>query len=353
MRQARLAISIFSVWTVLLLPVQQADAQSASANANSSTNAAANASGKSVNAQGQAQASANAQANMDAAAKLAAEKKAAAEARAQAAAKAAAEKAAEKKADAQAKAEAQASAAAQKKAEAQAKAEAAAQANITMAKPSWQAVMDKLFGTPDNGLVDGKSAFQFRAEDVALTAEQGASFFSSSATSSADLASLIEAATALHGQVRMDGTIDGKPFELKLAGRELKIEGLTLTAAQREALSAELRGISALRETKINALVDGRASVIHIAGGQERLQLLGRERSESNGGAGERKVDVGSRADASGKVEIDRGAKIESSGRVENSGRIESGRIENSGRVENSGRIEVPEKPVRSILGGK
>jgi hypothetical protein len=309
MRQARLIISIFSVATLLILPVP-ADAQSASAGATSSTNASANTAGKSVNANGQAQASANGQANMDAAAKLAAEKKA----------------------QAQAKAEAQANVAAQKKAEAQAKAEAAAQANVNMAKPSWQAVLDKLFGTPDNGLVDGKSAFQFRAEDVSLTADQGAAFFSSSATSSTDLASLIEAAAAVHGQVRMDGMIDGKPFELKLAGRELKIEGLSLTAAQRESLSAELRGISGLREAKIDAIVDGRASVLHIAGGNERIQLL-RERPENGG---DRKVDLGSRVDGSGKVELDR-----------------PGRIESSGRVENSGRIEIPEKPVGSILGGR
>jgi hypothetical protein len=210
------------------------------------------------------------------------------------------------------------------------------QGTITLKDPSWQAVLDKLFGTPDNGLLDGKKAFEFRAEDVKLTTVQAAAFFGSSATSTTDLAALIEAAQSLHGQVRMDGTIDGKPFEFKLAGREIKIEGLTLTAAQREALGAELLGITGLHEAKINALVDGKATMIVIAGGKERISLVRGERPENARGDDKKKLDVPQkldiehRADIEHKVEIDRGVRADT-------------RIEHEGRL--GGVIEKPELP--------
>src|SRR6185503_14929670 len=81
---------------------------------------------------------------------------------------------------------------------------ATSQTDVKLDKPSWQVVLDKLFGTPDNGLLDGKKAFQFRAENLSLTADQATAFFASSSTSTQDLAALIEAAQALHGQVRME-----------------------------------------------------------------------------------------------------------------------------------------------------
>jgi len=202
-------------------------------------------------------------------------------------------------------------------------------------EPTWQAVLDKLFGTPDSGLLDGKKAFDFRAEDVKLTANQSASFFTSSTSSSANLAALIEAAQALHGQVRMEGTIEGKPFEFKLAGREIKIEGLNLTTAQREALATELRGISGLHEAKIDALVDGKATTTVIAGGKERVLLIGGERPENRSGDKEKldraqKLDIEHRADVEHRIEIDRGVRADT-------------RVEHEGRI--GGAIEKPELP--------
>jgi hypothetical protein len=206
---------------------------------------------------------------------------------------------------------------------------------VTLNEPSWQAVLDKLFGTPDNGLVDGTKSFQLRAEDVTLTAEQSAAFFNSSSTSSQDLAALIDAAIALKGQVRMDGTIDGKPFELKLAGRELKLDGLTLTTAQREALSAELLGISGLKQVKIDALVDGKQTMIVVAGGKERISLVRGERPVNGGSEKEKldrpaKIDLEHRADVKNRVEIDRGVRADT-------------RVEHEGRI--GGRVEKPELP--------
>lgn len=241
-------------------------------------------------------------------------------------------------ADAQAKAAAQAKEAAAKTAsQARAGAQATSQTDIKLDKPSWQAVLDKLFGTPDKGLLDGKTAFQFRAENLNLTAAQAAAFFaSSSASASTNLAALIEATEALHGQVRMDGTIDGKPFELKLAGREMKIEGISLTTAQRDALSAELRGISGLHEAKIDALVDGKVTMMVIAGGKERISLLGGERPESNHGNDKQKlerpqkVDIEHKVDVEHRVEVDHGVGADT-------------RVEHEGRI--GGVIEKPELP--------
>ena len=50
---------------------------------------------------------------------------------------------------------------------------------IDLKAPDWQTVLDRLFGTPDTGLLDGTRGFQFRAEDVTLTAAQADLFFKS------------------------------------------------------------------------------------------------------------------------------------------------------------------------------
>jgi hypothetical protein len=136
----------------------------------------------------------------------------------------------------------------------------------------WQTLLDEVFGTPiDDGLLDGTRAFQIRAQDLILTSDQA--LFFTDIDSPDSLSALIDAAIDRRGMIRMDGTIDGEPFELKLAGRELKIEGLTLTEEQRQALIAELSGISGLKEMKIQALVDGRMTVTKFQGGHEKLEI--------------------------------------------------------------------------------
>jgi hypothetical protein len=165
------------------------------------------------------------------------------------------------------------------RADVSASAQTDANPRINLKSPDWQTVLDRLFGTPDTGLIDGTRAFQFRAEDISLTAAQADLF--TSIDSPQNLPALIEAAEALHGSmIRLEGTIDGQPFELKLAGRELKIEGLTLTEAQREALIAELSGIEGLHEMKIEALVDGKMTVTKFQGGHEKFEILHRGRPE-------------------------------------------------------------------------
>jgi hypothetical protein len=180
---------------------------------------------------------------------------------------------------------------------------------INLEAPDWQTVLDRLFGTPDTGLIDGTRAFQLRAEDVTLTSAQADLF--TSIDSPQNLSTLIEAAIAVHGMIRLEGTIDGQPFELKLAGRELKIEGLTLTSAQREALIAELSGIEGLREMKIQALVDGQKTVTKFQGGHEKFEILHRgrpEHAQEHRGRGHE------------RIEIERPVRIEKPERIEHGG---------------------------------
>src|SRR5688572_6602227 len=187
--------------------------------------------------------------------------------------------------------------------------------NLELESPDWQTVMDSFFGTleaPDTGLLDGTRNFKFRAEDIALTSTQAELF--TSPDYEQNLAALIEAAVALHGNIRLEGTIDGEPFELKLAGRELKIQGLTLTSAQRESLVAELSGVSGLKEMKIQALVDGKTTITKYQGGHEKIEIRNAGRPEHAG-----KPE---------KVEIER-----------------HGRIEARERIERPARIEKPERP--------
>lgn len=204
--------------------------------------------------------------------------------------------------------------------------------NINLKAPEWQSVLDRLFGAPDNGLLDGTRSFRFQAEDITLTPEQSAAFFV--ADSPQSLSALIESVETLHGTVRLEGIIGDQPFELKIAGRELKLEGLTLTEAQRQALVNELKGISGLHEMKIQALVDGRMTVTKVEGHHEKLEIERRNHDKIDREDLEDRDERANRdrRDHVEKIEIERPEKPE---KVE---RVESGRID---RIE---RIEKPER---------
>jgi hypothetical protein len=131
---------------------------------------------------------------------------------------------------------------------------------------SFQQVLDRLFGTTANpGLLAGKERFELRATDVTLTAAQEQSFFVPTAANNSDFAALVTAAEQIKGsEVKIRGLVDGKPFDIKLEGKELKVEGLNLTQAQLDSLVNQLKGISGLREAKIESVVDGKPMVVKI-----------------------------------------------------------------------------------------
>ena len=151
--------------------------------------------------------------------------------------------------------------------------------HVNLEGPEWETVLDRLFGTPDSGgLLDGTRSFEFRAEGLSLTAEDFSAFLTSP-TSPATLAALTETTQALHGTVRLEGTIDGQSFELKIAGHELKLGGLTLTSDQLQALVAELKA-SGLHQMKIEALVDGEWTVAKVERSHEKLEIRGHEHED-------------------------------------------------------------------------
>ncbi len=200
----------------------------------------------------------------------------------------------------------------------------------------FQQVLNRLFGTAANpGLLGSNQRFELRAEDVTLTRQQEQSFFVPSSANTADIADLVAAAQQVRGKVKIEGLLDGAPFEFKLSGKELKLEGLDLTQAQLDSLVQQLKGISGLREAKIESLVNGRPTEIKIEnrGGivkvedRERHNLRGHEADEDQ----ERRVSNENRGPGRA-ASISRPEKIE---KLEKNEKIE--------RPEKVERIERPE----------
>jgi len=186
------------------------------------------------------------------------------------------------------------------------------QSDVKLDAPAFDALVDQLFGAPDGGLLDGTKSFQLHVKNLELTAVQSADFFS--ATSTENLATLIAGTETLHGVVHIQGEIDGEDFDLKISGRQLKLDGITLTAAQRDALIASLKEVDGLKQIKINAIVDGEKTTIRLQGNLLKSDVGGREAGRENGRRG-----------------LDRALEV---------------RNEHAERIEHLGRIERPEPGV-------
>jgi hypothetical protein len=158
------------------------------------------------------------------------------------------------------------------------------QSDVKLDAPTLDVVVDQLFGVPDGGLLDGTKSFQLHAKNMELTAEQAATFLSPA--SPENLAALVAGTETLHGVVHLQGEIDGEDFDLKISGRQLKLDGITLTAAQRDALVASLREIEGLKQIKINAIVDGEKTTIRLQGNLLKDDLEAREAGRENGRRG-------------------------------------------------------------------
>jgi len=162
---------------------------------------------------------------------------------------------------------------------------------IKLDGPTLDVVVNQLFGTPDGGLLDGTKSFQLQVKNLELTPEQASNFLST--TSPDNLTSLVAGTETLHGVVHLQGEIDGHAFELKISGSQLKLDGITLTAAQRDALIASLRDVDGLKEVKINAIVDGEKTTIRLQGNLLKSDLNPRETGHENGRKGlDRAVEV-------------------------------------------------------------
>jgi hypothetical protein len=184
------------------------------------------------------------------------------------------------------------------------------QSEVNLDAPAFDAVVDQLFGAPDGGLLDGTKSFQLHIKNVELTALQSADFFS--ATSTENLATLVAGTQTLHGVVHIQGEIDGEDFDLKVSGRQLKLDGITLTAAQLDALVASLKEVDGLKQIKITAVVDGEKTTIRLQGNLLKSDVGAQEARHENGRRG-----------------LDRALEV---------------RNEHAERIEHLGRIERPER---------
>lgn len=78
--------------------------------------------------------------------------------------------------------------------------------------------------------------------------------------------------------MRIEGLLDGTPFEFKLAGKEVKLEGLNLTQAEFTSLVSQLKTIPGLHEAKIESLVDGKERVVKLENKGGRMKVEDLER---------------------------------------------------------------------------
>jgi hypothetical protein len=148
----------------------------------------------------------------------------------------------------------------------------------------FQQVLDQLFGTPETaGLLSGEQPFVFHAEDIVLTPEEFESFFGSDPASTTSFAALVAGFEEMRGgNVMIEGSVEGSPFEFKIAGRQLKLEGINLTQAELDALVASLQSLPGLHEAKIEATVDGQPVDIHLQNRAGNLRIEDRVRHEED-----------------------------------------------------------------------
>jgi hypothetical protein len=197
------------------------------------------------------------------------------------------------------------------------------QQEVKLDAPTFDAVVDQLFGAPEGGLLDGTKSFQLHVKNMELTALQSADFFS--ATSTENLATLVTATETLHGVVHIQGEIEGQDFDLKISGHQLKLDGVALTAAQLDALVAGLKDVDGLKQIKITAMVDGEKTTIRLQGNLLKSDSEARATGRANGRQEDR--EIGRENERNG---LDRALEV---------------RNERADRVERLGRIERPERP--------
>jgi hypothetical protein len=151
--------------------------------------------------------------------------------------------------------------------------------DVKLENADFQVVLDQLFGsTTSDGLLQGAKHFDLRAENVVMTPEQADMFFIPSSTNPTDISDLITKAEAIKGaELKISGSIDGAPFDLKLSGKQVKAEGLVLTQAEFDALISQLQATTGLHEAKIEATVDGQLKVAKLENVAGRVKIENRD----------------------------------------------------------------------------
>jgi hypothetical protein len=222
--------------------------------------------------------------------------------------------------------------------------------DVKLEGSDFQVVLDQLFGSAtSDGLLQGTKRFDLRAENVVLTPQQADMFFVPSSTNPEDISDLIAKAEAIKGtELKISGSIDGAPFDLKLSGKEVKAEGLVLTQAEFDALISQLQATTGLHEAKIEANVDGQLKVAKLENIPGRVKIENRDfhgkdphpaphvEPLTDKSKSDARLSVTDRTDHPEKVEkVERPEKVE---KIERPEKIE--RVERPDKVD---RIERPE----------
>lgn len=202
-----------------------------------------------------------------------------------------------------------------------------------------QVVLDQLFGSKtSDGLLDGTKHFELHAENVVMTPEQADKFFVPSLTNPEDISDLILKAEGIKGsELKISGSLGGDSFEVKLSGKQVKIDGLVMTQAEFDRLVAELKATPGLHEAKLEATVDGERLVAKLQ------NVPGRVRIEHHGFTDEGPHPVPHTEPRADKSKSDaRLALADHEKRPDNAARPE--KIEKIERPEKVEKIERPEK---------
>jgi hypothetical protein len=198
-------------------------------------------------------------------------------------------------------------------------------------------VQDRLFGS--SGLLSQPTRAEVHVRGIVLTPEQEQAFFVR--TGSRDFAAVVAAVeqsrlrdVRLRGVVEVPttgGAVNRVAFEAKVAGREVKVEGLTLTQAQFDSLVSALQSVSGLREFKVEAVVDGKRVAAKFENGVLRTETKGERRGRDASRTTSDRSDRG-RSEATDRAvspeRVEKVEKVERPQRVERTERVQVERVD-------------------------
>jgi len=221
-------------------------------------------------------------------------------------------------------------------------------------------VKGELFGPPNTmgmGLLNGGAAFELQAQDIMVPK----GFFTSAMDfTNMDFVTLVQKVQSLPTgtEVKLQGTVDGVPFQAKVEGGEVKVEGLSLTQAQFNALFDSLQRINGIREVEVEAMVNGVVKEAKFENGKIETKVEANDKSRGRAEDKRHRGESGTSASLNNERAKNEGKDLphdlrgpdravlegEKAGRADRPERLGRDRAERSQKME---RMERPEKMER------
>ena len=227
-------------------------------------------------------------------------------------------------------------------------------AKIDVEGASFQQILEQLFGTLEvEGLLSSNKPFVLHGQAITLTPEEAQNFFSPVSPNEMDFASLVAAfEDSKRGNIHLEGLIDSTPFQLAIAGRQLKLEGISMTQEEFNALVAELQDVPGLHQAKIEATVDGELVSVNMQNvpGQVRIhtgtsalesEALKESGAETQGHRSNQPERIEAARNNRGPERVERPEMPERPEKAERPEKVE--RPEKMERIERIDRIERPD----------